>query len=248
MENHIWLYALLSIAAVSSLSFIGLLTFSLSTANLQRFLPPLVSIAVGVMLGNAFLHMIPEAFEELGNGLTVPLLVIFGIFLFYSVEQALHCRHEHAQPHEIHPVGYMTLTADMLENFIDGVLIGAAYLIDVNAGIAATLAVLLHEIPTELSDYSVLVTAGFNRKRALLANFASSITAFIGVILALTVGSSMTGFAAYIAPVAAGCFIYLAAGGLIPRFLKAAPGYASFVQLLLMGVGVAAMLVLRLAE
>ena len=246
--DTIWIYALLSIAAISGMSLVGLVTLSMAGSNLQRFTTPMVSVAVGVMLGNAFLHMIPEAFEELGNGITVPLLIIAGVFLFFIIERVLHCRHECAKPHEAHHIGVMSLTADMLENFIDGVVIGAAYLVSPAAGIAATVAVLVHEIPTEISDYSVLVHSGFTRKRALLLNLASSVTAFIGVILALSIGGSVSNFAAYVLPVAAGCFIYLAAGGLIPRFLQNHSLTASYKHIALMAIGVAAMLALKLME
>lgn len=246
--DTVWIYAILSIAAISGMSLAGLFTLSMSNTNLQRFTTPMVSVAVGVMLGNAFLHMIPEAFEELGNGITVPLLIIAGVFLFFVIERVLHCRHECAKPHDAHHLGVMSLTADMLENFIDGIVIGAAYLVSVPAGIAATVAVLVHEVPTELSDFSVLVHSGFTRKRALLLNLASSMTAFIGVLLALSLGSTVSNFAAYVLPVAAGCFVYLAAGGLIPRFLQSHSLKASYKHIALMIVGVAAMLALRLFE
>jgi zinc and cadmium transporter len=246
--DTIWIYALLSIAAISGMSLVGLFTLSLSDTNMQRFTKPMVSVAVGVMLGNAFIHMIPEAFEKLGNGTTVPLLIIGGIILFFIVERMLHCRHECSKPHESHDIGLMSLTADMLENFIDGIIVGAAYLVSIEAGIAATIAVFVHEIPTEMTDFSVLVHSGFDRKRALLLNMASSVTAFIGVILALSIGSSVTNFAAYVLPVAAGCFIYLAAGGLIPRFLKNNSLSGSFMHIALMAFGVAAMLALKFIE
>jgi zinc and cadmium transporter len=135
--DTIWIYALVSIAAISGMSLIGLITLSMTGTNLQRITKPMVSVAVGVMLGNALIHMIPESFEKLGNGTTVPLLVISGVFLFFIVERMLHCRHECSKPHEAHHIGLMSMTADMLENFIDGVIIGAAYLVNTEAGIAA---------------------------------------------------------------------------------------------------------------
>lgn len=246
--DTIWIYALISIAVISTMSLIGLTTITLSNTNLERFTKPMVSVAVGVMLGNAFIHMIPEAFEKLGHGNTVPLLVIAGVFLFFIIERMLHCRHECAKPHDSHDIGLMSLVADMLENFVDGVVVGASYLISVETGIAVTIAVLVHEIPTEMSDFSVLVHSGFDRKRALLLNVASSVTAFIGVILALSIGGSVQNFAAYVLPVAAGCFTYLAAGGLIPRFLQTTSMRGSFWHLILMALGVAAMYALKLMD
>jgi zinc and cadmium transporter len=244
-----WIYALASVAAISGMSLLGLFALSLSNTNLQRFTKPMVSVAVGVMLGNAILHMVPEAYEHLeGSGNTVSLLIIAGIFMFFIVERALHCRHECSKPHHPHAIGLMSVSADMLENFIDGIIIGAAYLVNFETGVAATIAVLVHEIPTELSDFSVLVHSGYDRKRALLFNLASSVTAFIGVILALTIGGEAEHFSAYVLPVAAGCFIYLAAGGLIPRFLQSTNLKGSFIHIALMSVGVAAMLALTFLE
>ncbi len=243
----IWIYALVSVAAVSAMSLLGLSTIRLSNANLERITAPLISVAVGVMLGNACIHMIPEAFERIHSGTTVGLLIVAGIFLFFFVERVLHCRHECSKPHDEHPIGMMSLTADMLENFIDGTVIGVSYLISIETGIAVTIGVLVHEIPNEMSKFFVLVKS-LGRTRALLCNMASTVTAFIGVILALSIGSQTTTFAAYVLPVAAGCFIYLSAGGLIPRYLQSSTLRGSFLHIALMTIGVAAMLALKLME
>ncbi|HEY9784046.1 MAG TPA: ZIP family metal transporter [Candidatus Obscuribacterales bacterium] len=243
----LWIYALMSAAAVSAISLIGIATLAFKPDLLKRFIIPLVSLAAGAMFGNAFLHLIPEAFEELGSGLTAPLLVIAGIFLFYIVEHLLHCRHECGQPHESHRVGYLSLMADGLENLIDGVAIGAAYLVSPATGLATTLAVMLHEVPTEVGDFGVLVHSGFTPKQAIRWNLFSALASVVGVVLALGLGASIAGFSAFVAPIAAGAFIYIAAGALLPRVLKATDSH-SLVQLLFMAAGVGAMLLLALGE
>lgn len=215
-----YLYAIASVLAVSAISLIGITTLALKPDTLKKFIMPMVSVAVGAMLGNAFLHLIPEAFEELGVDILVPALIGLGAALFFFVETRLHCRHECAKPHQPHPIGYMSMMADALENFIDGIAIGAAYLVSPAAGMATTIAVLMHEIPTELGDFGVLVHSGFGRWKALAFNLLSALSSVVGAVLALVIGSSLAEFSTYIAPVAAGAFIYIAATGLIPRLLK----------------------------
>ncbi len=247
--DTIWIYALVSIAAISGMSLLGLFTLSMANANLQRFTTPMVSVAVGVMLGNAFLHMIPEAFEELRQ------------------------RHHRSSAHHrrnlsvLHHRARAALQTRMRETArstpprrdeFDGRHAGKLHRRRGRAGAAIwsvpqqasqrQLRCLFTRFRPNLSDYSVLVHSGFTRKRALLLNMASSVTAFIGVLLALSIGGSVSNFAAYVLPVAAGCFIYLAAGGLIPRFLQNHSLKASYKHIALMSIGVAAMLALKLME
>ena len=245
----IWLYTILSVLAVSLVSLAGLFTLSMKMEKLQSILPYLVCLAAGAMFGNAFLHLIPEAFEVNGEGLMTPLLILTGIFAFFIVEKGLHCRHECAAPgHEVHPIGYMSLLADILENFIDGAIIGAAYLVSPATGLAATVAVVMHEIPTEIGDFGVLVHAGFSKKKALALNFTTALAGLVGAIVSLTVGSVVDSFEMIVLPLAAGCFVYLAAAGLLPRILKEQKHCGSYAQVLWMLVGVGIMLALCFLE
>lgn len=250
----IWTYTLLSVIAVSAVSLIGLSTLALGMKRFERLTLLLVGLAAGAMLGNAFLHMIPEAFEHADGSLTIPLLVLGGMLVMFVVEKVLHCRHECQRPHDheghhhVHHVGKMSLIADGMENFIDGIAIAAAYLISIPTGLAATLAVVLHEIPTEAGDYGVLVHSGYSRKQALKLNLATALASVTGAMLTLIIGPQVENFATLVMPVAAGAFIYMAAAGLFPRLQMETSKCRSGVQLLAILTGVGAMLLLKMFE
>ena len=114
----------------------------------------------------------------------------------------------------------MILIADGAHNFIDGIVIGAAYLVSFEAGIAATLAIILHEIPQEISDFGVLLHAGYSKKKALILNFLSALTAIAGTVLVLVLGNLSEKLIIWLAPIAAGSFIYIAMSDLIPEMHK----------------------------
>lgn len=146
----------------------------------------------------------------------------------------------------IKPVGYMVLLSDGLENFLDGLVIGTAYLISVPLGIATTMAVFAHEIPVEMGDFAVLTRSGFNRKKALLLNFLSGLVSVVGVAIALFAGNLVPSFAAYATPIAAGAFLYIAGSALLPQIREnSSPKdkLISFVMILL-GVGIMALILL----
>ena len=120
----------------------------------------------------------PSLYGSLGNA--SGLLVLLGVLLFFMLERFLLWRHAHdlERPQQIKPVGYMNLWADAIHNFTDGLIIGASYLASVRIGIATTVAVSLHEIPSEMGDFFVLIYAGFPRSKALFYNFLSGTAAF----------------------------------------------------------------------
>jgi zinc and cadmium transporter len=120
----------------------------------------------------------------------------------------------------IQPYGYLSLYADAIHNFIDGVLIGATWMFMPELGVVTTISIVLHEIPQEISDLGILIHSGFTRAKALLFNFLSALTAVIGTVLALWIGHKVEHFSAYILPLAAGGFVYLAASSLLPEVIK----------------------------
>lgn len=250
----IWTYTLLSVLAVSALSLIGLSTLAFSMKRFEKVTLLLVGLAAGAMLGNAFLHMIPEAFEHAEGSMQIPLLILGGMLMMFIIEKILHCRHECHRPHDheghhqVHHVGKMSLVADGLENFIDGIAIAASYLISIPTGVAATFAVMLHEIPTEAGDYGVLVHSGYSRKQALKLNMCTALLSVFGAVLTLVIGPQLEDFAHLVMPVAAGAFIYMAAAGLFPRLHKETSHCRSGVQLIAILTGVGAMLLLKMME
>jgi zinc and cadmium transporter len=235
---------------VSLLSLIGLAFISLSEEKLKQIIFVMVSLAVGGLFGDAFIHLLPESFEKLGSKLEASLYILAGIFLFFILEKFLRWRHQHVftSNHSIHHVGYMNLLADGVHNFIDGIIIGASYVVSLPVGVATTLAVIFHEIPHELGNFFVLLYAGFTKTRALFFNFLSALFAILGTIVALLVGARVENFTAMMLPLAAGGFIYIAGSDLVPELNKEVEISKSVIQLLAIGAGVGMMLLLTLIE
>jgi zinc and cadmium transporter len=245
-----WGYALTSVLFVSFLSLIGILFISTSERRLKQIIFVMVSLAVGSLFGDAFIHLLPQTFSKFDNRIQGSLYVLGGIFLFFVLEKFLLWRHQHTveSSRPIHPVGYMNLVADAVHNMIDGMIIGASYLISVPVGIATTMAVIFHEIPHELGNFFVLLYAGFTRSRALFFNFISACFAILGTIIALLIGSTSANFSLVMVPLAAGGFIYIAGSDLVPELNKESDLLKSVVQMIAIGVGVGLMLLLALTE
>lgn len=167
---------------------------------------------------------------------------------FFVLEKCLHWRYQHGgEGHQseglgqVHPVGPMNLVANGAHNFIDGLLIGAAFLSGPSVGIATTLAIVMHEIPQEIGNFAVLFHAGYSRGRALFFNFLAGCTAILGTLLALFLGAGAAEFSSWMLPVAAGGFIYIAGCDLVPQLLRETRPAQSLSQLGAIGVGVALM-------
>jgi zinc and cadmium transporter len=244
-----YIYSLVSVLIVSLISLVGILSISVKEALLKKYVFIFVSLAVGALLGDAFIHIIPEAIEEIGNLNLVAFLVIGGVFLFFILEKFMHWHHhELDKENHIHPVGKMILFSDSAHNLIDGIIIGASYLISVEVGIATTIAVILHEIPQEIGDFGVLIHAGYSKTKALMFNFISSLTSFIGVILVFILGSFAESIVMWILPIAAGGFIYIAVADLIPELHKEKNKLYSVIQVLVAIIGVLMMYALLFLE
>lgn len=249
-EAQTWWYALASVAVVSLASLIGIVTIAIDATRLRSTIFVMVSLAVGAMFGDAFIHLLPEAFEHSPSQSHTSLSILAGIFLFFLLEKFLRWRHDHAldQEHAIHPVGYLSVLADGLHNFIDGLLIGTSYLVSIPVGLGTTLAVLLHEIPQEIGDFGVLIQAGFSRKDALGLNFVLALLAIAGAVVALWAGQYLHGLPTVILPLTAGGFIYIAGSDLVPELHKERQPMRSLLQLIAIGCGVGLMLLLKLLE
>ena len=177
-----WAWTLSSVFAISLLSFAGVL---LPLAfNRKRMQPLVVGLAVGAMFGDTFIHLLPESFERSVSPLATSLYCLAGLGIFFVLEKFLLWRHDHADEHThpIHPVGYLNLIADGIHNFMDGILIGASYLVSIPIGIGTTIAVCFHEIPQEIGDFGVLLHAGFTRTQALWLNFLTASLAALHII------------------------------------------------------------------
>ncbi len=215
-------YSILSVIVVSLISLVGIFFVLMKKDKLNKIILFLVSLSAGSLLGGAFLHLIPEAFEESNSVLTTSLLVLLGIILFFIIEHVIHWRHCHVPTSKSHPhsLGIMNIIGDGFHNFLDGLVIAAAYFINIPLGIVTTLAVILHEIPQEIGDFGVLVYAGYSKKKALFFNFISALTAILGAIVGILFAGSSDAFALIVIPLAAGGFLYIAGSDLIPELHK----------------------------
>lgn len=238
-----YIYAVLGVGVVSLVSLVGVLSLSFNERLVRKYIFLLVSLAVGALLGDAFIHLIPEAFESAAAPLQVSLLIIAGIVLFFILEKFLHWHHheDDVQERHAHPVGKLILFSDGVHNFIDGLIIGISFLVDVQVGIATAIAVILHEIPQEVGDFAVLLHAGYTRSRALWLNFLSALCAVLGVLLAFALRESGEVFVLWLLPIAAGGFIYIAIADLIPELHKAKHAGHSVGQVACLLLGVALM-------
>lgn len=242
METY--LLPIASVIGISLISLVGIIALSLKERVLRASVFILVSLSVGALLGDAFLHLIPEALAEAENQSLVGLSVLGGILLFFILEKLLHWHHQHGLETDepgVHPVGKLVLVSDGVHNFIDGLIIGASYLVSPEIGIATTIAVMLHEIPQEIGDFGVLVHAGYSKIRALWLNFLSAILSVAGAVVALMLGTQVGAFADWLIPFAAGGFIYIAMADLMPELQKTKRFRLSLIQLASILVGIAAM-------
>ena len=251
-------YALSSVAIVSLISLIGVFALSLKENLLRKGVFLMVSLAVGALFGDALIHLIPESFEQIENPVTAPLLILSGILGFLILEKILRWHHGHGHDCEdelckddveekrsrVQPLGFLILTSDGLHNLIDGVIIGASYLISIEVGIATTIAIVLHEIPQEISDFGLLLHSGFSKARALLVNFLSALSAFIGVGIALLIGNNNETFIPVALALAAGSFIYIAGSDLVPELHKTNNIKQSLQQIVAILIGIGIMLLL----
>ncbi len=233
---------------VSLIAFVGILTFLLREEWLKKALLILVALSSGALLGGAFLHLLPEAISNLGAGLNVFLYLLLGFCLFFVLEQFLHWHHQHDEAHSVKPFTYLILVSDGVHNFIDGLVIAASFIVSYPVGIVTTLAVASHEIPQELGDFGALVYGGFSKKRALVFNYISAITAIAGGVTGYFASSIMPTAIVYLLPFAAGNFIYIAAADLIPEIKHAVSVRRSIIHFCVFLVGIGIMLAAKYLE
>lgn len=240
--NLIW--AIGATLIVSLVSLIGIFSLLVKEKYLNKILLFLVSFAAGGLIGGAFLHLLPEAIER-NKESNVFFFAIIGFSLFFILERYFYWRHCHNGKCDIHTFSYLNLIGDGIHNFIDGLVIGASFVIGIKIGIITTLAVILHEIPQELGDFGVLVYGGFNKIRALLYNFLSAIAAIFGSIVGYYFSSRLEYATIFLLPFTAGGFIYIASCDLIPELHKQQDIKKASVSLLFFILGITLMLLVR---
>ena len=247
---EIWLYVLISVLVVSLISFIGIFTFSLKAEKLQKVLIYFVAFSAGALFAGAFLHLIPEVVEKTGFNLRIPIFILLGIIIFFIIEKIVcwnHCHIPITKKH-VHSFAIMNLVGDMFHNFLDGLVIAASYIVSIPLGITTTIAVVLHEIPQEISDFGILIYGGFSKRKALLVNFATALTAVLGAVVGLFLSGFINGIEYMLVPIAAGGFIYIAGSDLIPELHREFNVKKSIWQLIFFVLGILIMIGLLFLE
>jgi len=221
---------------------------ALSFTVFSGWVPRMVSYAVGAMLAAAFLHLLPEAFMQADSIEALFATVLGGLLGFFLLEKAAlwRHRHEHGVEHwhgadhgHGRRAGALIVIGDGFHNFVDGILIAAAFLADVRLGITTTLAIVAHEIPQEIGDFMVLLNAGYTRRKALLLNLASSLASVAGGIAGYFALEGMQGATPHVLALAAASFIYIAVADLIPDLHRASDGCSTAWQAGPIAAGVA---------
>ncbi len=214
----------------------------------------LISYAIGALLGAAFLEILPHALEH-GEPQRMASTVLFGILAFFVLEKLVlwrHCHHDHCEAHEPHAPGHdhgrsgmLILVGDTFHNFVDGILIAAAFLENTELGIVTALAIIAHEIPQEVGDYLILLHSGYSRAKALAFNLLSSLATVVGSLLAYYALSELTEWIPSLLGLAAASMIYVAVADLIPGLHKRTELKATLQQVLLIGLGVASIAIVQ---
>ena len=223
-----------------------------------RWVPTLVSYAVGALLGAVFLDLLPHIFEASKNPGRAAAFILFGILAFFVLEKVLlwrhhhhvsdECEHEahgHYHAHDHEPghdsgrSGWMIVVGDSFHNFTDGVIIASAFLADPKLGVVTAIAIVAHEIPQEIGDFVVLLHSGFSKRGALAANALSGFAMVVGALLGYFALSAVSGWIPEILAIAAASMIYVAVADLIPGLHRRTAVRESLLQIVFIALGIA---------
>jgi zinc and cadmium transporter len=244
-----WIVGFTLLGGVAGVMLAGLFLLVPERAR-ARALPFLVAFATGALLGAALLGLLPEAIELAGPGNygSVGLSLLGGIALFFVLEKLVlwrHCHEDHCETHapendhhHQRAPGVMILIGDTMHNALDGVLIAAAFLIDINLGIMTGFAVLAHEVPSEVGNFAILLHGGMTRARALAWNLITALGAVIGGVIGYFALSSVQPALPYALGVSAASLLYVAVADLIPGLHRKVDVRSSLLQVVLIALGV----------
>ncbi len=212
------------------------------------WVPMLISYAIGALLGAVFLNILPEALELASSPAQLTGTVMFGILLFFVLEKLVlwrHCHEESCEAHDAHAVshdegrsGMMIMVGDTFHNFVDGIIIAAAFMTSPQLGIVTALAIIAHEIPQEVGDFLILLHSGYTRRQAFIFNLLSSAATLLGGILAYFALQTMHGMVPPLLGLAAASMIYVAVADLIPGLHRRPELHATVQQVSLIALGI----------
>ncbi len=252
MSTLAWIITTSLLGGLLSVLFAAALTLNTRVSWVQM----LISYAIGALLGAAFLNALPEALELSGNPAQITATVLFGILLFFILEKLVLWRHCHIEECEAHdPLhgattataahghdhgrsGMLIMLGDTFHNFVDGILIAAAFMVDVQLGIVTAIAIIAHEIPQEAGDFLILLNSGYTRRQALLFNLLSSAATLIGGMLTYFMLQDMNHLLPSLLGLAAASMIYVAMSDLIPGLHRRPEIKATIQQVVLIMLGI----------
>lgn len=248
-----YLYPIISVLIISLASILGIFFLFIKNENkLKKIILYLVSFSAAAFLGEVLFHLLPEAVENFnGFNIKLGLLILAGFLTFFIIEKIIHWRHCHdidCHEEDHKAIGKMNLVGDGFHNLIDGLIIGATFLVDVKLGIATSFSILMHEIPQEIGDFGVLIHSGFSKNKALLYNFLISLSAIFGTIIALIFGNNFDNFLLYITPFTAGGFLYIATVDLFSEIKHEIKIKNFILQFLVILFGIGTMLLFKFME
>lgn len=251
MSTFAWIVTASLLGGVLSLLCAAILALNARVS----WLSVLVSYAIGALLGAAFLNTLPEAFELSDDPMQVTTTVLVGILLFFILEKLVLWRHCHIEDCEAHDPshdsqndehhhdhgrsGMMVIVGDTFHNFVDGILIAAAFMVDVQLGIVTSIAIFAHEIPQEAGDFIILLNSGYTRRRAFLMNLLSSLATLIGGMMAYLMLNKMNFLVQPFLALASASMIYVAMSDLIPGLHKRPELAVTVQQVMLILLGIA---------
>ncbi|MDV6342552.1 ZIP family metal transporter [Nitrosomonas sp. Is35] len=259
MSTLTWIITASLLGGILSLLFAAILALNARISWLSM----LVSYAIGALLGAAFLNTLPEALEHSDDPKQITLIVLLGILVFFILEKLVLWRHCHLEDCEAHdlshaPVaavssaaghhghdhdhgrsGMMVIVGDTFHNFVDGILIAAAFMVDVQLGIVTSIAIIAHEIPQEAGDFIILLNSGYTRRMAFLMNLLSSFATLVGGVLAYFMLHNMNFLVQPLLAIASASMIYVAMSDLIPGLHKRPEIHATIQQVTLILLGIA---------
>jgi zinc and cadmium transporter len=250
METLAWIVLANVVATVISIALAAWLGFRWLSTLVDR----LVCVSAGLLLTVALTRLVPEALDSGMETRLVGWVLLTGVLGFFLLEKLalIHHTHHHEgdehhhhhghDAHEARRGGIPILVGDAFHNFADGVVIAAAFLVDWQAGVLATAAVMAHEIPHEVGDFMILLNAGYTKRRAFVFNLVSGSSAVLGGIVGFFVLDAMGGLLPYALLLAAASFIYIALSDLLPEMMRRSRLAQSLPQvgLVLLGVAIAA--------
>ena len=245
MSTLAWIILASLLGGVLSVAAAAIFAFNARTAHV----PMLISYAVGALLGAVFLDILPHAFSMTESPERIAATILIGILLFFVLEKLVlwrHCHVEQCEAHEAQPAqhdhgrsGMMIMVGDTFHNFVDGILIAAAFLADMQLGLVTSIAIIAHEVPQEVGDFLVLLHSGYSKRYAFALNVLSSLAMMVGGVLAYFALQTMQQWIPSLLALAAASMLYVSVADLIPGLHRRAEIRDTLEQVMLIAAGIA---------